>query len=358
MSIYFVLVIYVILCKYIYRDNSKKFTTAAFVGLFIVMAFRNARMVGNDSSSSYYLMFINRLDFTYDKFTNIGLQLLFDGIKLFSDNYQWVIVISAVVVCYSYYKLVSKYSENTFISIMWLMGMLFYTLFFSALKQAWAMAFLCFAFDAATERKLIKYIIFLFIAVMFHAPALIFLPVYWIYGLKLKKSFPLMLEAIFLIVFIFRTRILSLMTSYYGGDIETSGDVAFLGTKVVLMVLIIAYSLLSTDINRGGQDKMFNMLLYFMGIAAVLQTFCFYNNIFERLADYYYVYSVLFMPMLISRKIADSDGNESIFYVTNAAPVLAAIITVFCVARFLSYVTSGADFLSPYYFFWEGLSTF
>ena len=58
-SIYVFQIILILVFGYLFRDNKKRFLIAAFLVLFVVMAFRNARMVGNDSATSYYLEFSN-----------------------------------------------------------------------------------------------------------------------------------------------------------------------------------------------------------------------------------------------------------------------------------------------------------
>ena len=119
-------------------------------------------------------------------------------------------------------------------------------------------------------------------------------------------------------------------------------------------------------------------MIYFLGIATVIQTFCFYNNVFERLADYYFVFSILFIPLILSRKEYSSKPFESIQNsqississpnvtlekkkIQNLSiedidinTVLALIITVFCIWRFFSYVNSNSSSLMPFYFFWQG----
>ena len=380
-NIYSFQIILILFFGFLFRENKKRFLVAAFITLFVVMAFRNARIVGNDSTTSYYGEFegIAKAEITWP---NPGLPILMKAIHLFSNNYQWVIIITAIWVCFAYYKLLVKYSENGFISVMWFMGMLFYPFLFSALKQAWAMAFLCFAFDAIFEKKPFRYILFVGLAVIFHFPALIFLPAYWIAKLKINRAFPILMFGVLVSVFIFRSRILNLMTSAYSkGEEVFSSDGRFIGTKVVFMILILAYGFYQffTQKSDSSHDKhRFSTLIYFMGLAAVIQTFCFYNNIFERLADYYFQFSILFIPLILSRNNYASSLSESIQSPQNNSlsgsgatlekkklrnytiddidlnSVLALLVTVFCVWRFISYIISGSASLLPFYFFWQG----
>lgn len=241
------------------------------------------------------------------------------------------------------------------------------------------MAFLCFAFDAILEKKTLRFLLFVFLAVLFHFPALIFLPAYWIAKLKIDKSFPIIMASLFVFVFVFRTYILNLMSQTYGsGEENYSSEVQFFGTKVIFMVLMLAYGFYqfySHKYNTDVEANCFSALMYFMGIAAVIQTFCFYNNIFERLADYYYQFSVLYVPLILLgkdfnlRKI-DKNGSPQTGNALNLPEivpeetvgnntfigintVVAAVIIVFCIWRFISFTGSGNDHLTPFYFFWQ-----
>lgn len=382
-SIYVIQIILILVFGYLFRDNKKRFLIAAFLVLFVVMAFRNARMVGNDSATSYYSMFAG-IQTAEIPWPNPGLTIIMKGIRHITPDYQWVIILTALWVCFAYYKLLVKYSENGFISVMWFMGMLFYTFMFSALKQAWAMAFLCFAFDAIFRKKPIRFLLLVGLAALFHFPALIFLPAYWIAKLKINRAFPVLMFGILVVVFIFRSQIVNLMTSTYSKGAEDaevySSSVSFFGTKFILMLIILGYAFYRYfKVNKG--NEVFSALLYFMGLAAVIQTFCFYNNIFERLADYYYHFSILFMPLILIRESSVSElddksrslqpNNDSNAGVTltkkkirnytindvDISTVLAVAITLFCVWRFISYAGSESSFLTPFFFFWDGVST-
>ena len=379
-NIYVVQIVLILFFGLLYRENKKKFLTAAFISLFIVMALRNAKLVGNDSATSYYGEFLG-IQNAVLQWPNPGLPFVMKIIRLFTSDYQWVIITTSIWVCFAYYTMLVRYSENGFLSVMWFMGMLFYTFLFCILKQAWAMAFLCFAFDAIFKKKPMRFIILVVIASLFHFPALVFLPAFWIAKLRVNKAFPILMFMMLVFVFVFRTQILNFMTSAYSkGEGDYSSDVQFFGAKFVFMVLMLAfgfYQYYKHNYNNDIGINRFSVLLYFMGVAAVIQTFCFYSNIFERLADYYYHFSILFVPLILSRK--DFDVNQTDYTnqsqvgynyysslsikrkkITNYTiedidiiSVLSFVIIVFCVWRFVSYTSSGAESLTPYYFFWQ-----
>ena len=199
---------------------------------------------------------------------------------------------------------------------------------------------------------------------------------YWIAKLQINRSFPILMFSVLVIVYIFRSQIVSLMTSAYSkGNLEYSSTVAFLGTKFVLMVLILLYALY-LYYTAEAKNRVLGALIYFMGLAAVIQTFCFYSNTFERLADFYYQFSILFMPLVVkgntydSKETVQSDlsytngisgSGDSLakkriikytFADISVSTVFAVVITVFCVWRYVSYMQNDA-FFSPFYFFWQ-----
>lgn len=379
-SIYVIQIILILFFGFLFRNDKKKFLLAAFIVLFVVMAFRHAEKIGVDSATSYYNAYTN-IEKEIIKWPNPGLQMIMKLLHSVNADYQWVIVITAAWVCFAYYRLLVKYSENGFISVMWFLGMLFYSFLFSALKQAWAMAFLCFAFDAVFKRKPIRFLLFVGLAVIFHFPALIFLPAYFVARLRINKSFPILMFSILVVVFVFRQQILNLMvSSYENHEGDYSSDAQFLGTKFIFMGLMLAYGFyqyLSNNNPAIHKRTIFPSLLYYMGIAAVIQTFCFYSNNFERLADYYYQFSILFVPLMLSgeahalNSIGGTDSmsvndspNLSISFekkrITNYSAndisintVLSFIITVFCVWRYISTLLND-PFYSPFFFFWQG----
>ncbi len=366
---------------FVLRGDEKriKLLRVVFFALFVLMAFRHPIKIGVDSSS-YYSSFLELQQGKYTWGYNLGLVFVMRIILIFTNDFQWVLIISAVWVCVAYYQLLKKYSMNVFISIMWFLGMLFYTFLFSILKQAWAMGFICYAFDAILKNKKVRFLILVGVAALFHFPALIFLPAFWIAKLRINRAFPILMLSLFVIVFVFRTQILNLMTSAYAnGESEYSTDVGFFGGKVIFMALLLAFGFYQYFALKYTDDSgisLLSVLLYLLGVATVIQTFCYYSNNFERLADYYFHFSILLVPILLSRKehgsniidksnikseiLSNSHADEVIvktkdrFSVKdiNIYTVLTIVIVLFCIWRFISY-TQNDPFFTPYYFFWQ-----
>lgn len=355
MNAYLFLMIIIIISAFIIRDRNK-FLLISCSAMYILYGLHKATAIGIDSSTSYYVNFLNiaRTPYSAFDFKNIGFQCFTKFFNSISDeNYQLYIAVIAAFVIISLYHFLKKYSVNPFLSIMWYLGILYYIFMFSALKQSIAMAILLWAFDALLERRLIKYIVIVIIAVLFHGPALILLPAYWLSRIKIGKNYVILLVAALAFTFAFRSQILSLMLNYYESGETMADSPEFIGGKVIYMMLVIAIAIIMRVPDE--RDHLYCVMLIFAGVALVLQTFCYYNNIFERLADYYYQFSILLIPMIF-------DHNRNQHSIVDFSPASisfintlgTAVITIFAVWRFYTYINITApQYFLPFRFFWQ-----
>lgn len=358
MTAYTWMVILVIAAALILQGNvkgNKKFIFVAFLILFCVMGLRDVNTCGNDSSGSngsYPIIYRNVGRADWSELYNVGeinynvgsthlQKLIYD---LTDGDYQTYVSIIALFVMFSYMRFIRKYSPSPIQSVLYLFGLMYFTLLFDVLKQAVAMSVLLFAFDAIIEKKPIKYILLVLLATTFHFPALVFLPAYWIGRMKVGRNYLILLAAALVITYIFRDQILNLMLDTYGGDdIKGSMEgVRFLRNKTLVMIFIIATSMLLRPPTEG--DTVYNACLAFAGMSIVFQTFCGYNNIFERLADYYFHTSIVMIPLVFEKcelKKHLLDINTELM-VKNVAPL---VFSAFAVWRFLSYVNNSSNFM-------------
>ena len=365
MTAYTWLVILLLIAAVLFRGNqrgSKKFIVIAFLLLFAVMGLRDVTAFGSDASGtngSYPIAYRNTGATEWSELTgksennyNIGFAYLMKLIYEFTaGNYQFFITIISLIVIFSYTRFIRKYSSAPIQSVLCFLGLLYYTLLFDALKQAVAMAILLFAFDAIIEKKPIKFIILVALAALVHFPALIFLPAYWIARMKVGRSYILLLAILLLITYMYRDQILNLMLNAYGNeDIEaTLEGVRFLRNKAVIMIAIAVFAALVRP--PDPEDTVYNALLMFAGVSIVLQTFCGYNNIFERLADYYFHTSIVFIP-LIFEKGGKTEARAVVLRNERIMDAVPLLICAFAIWRFLSTVNNSPIYM-PYRFFWQ-----
>ena len=337
--------------------------------MFCVYGLRDVHSIGNDSSSSYLHRFEDMEDLTWEDMPSISdwfsnddigedraghdrsvafrwlMKLVYD---LTDGDYQWFVGIVALFVMIAVAQFVQRYSPSPVQSFLYYLGLLLYTLMFNVLKQSIAMALVLFAFNAIIDRKMIRFLFLIVVASMFHFPALVFLPAYWIANMRLGKTYLLFLAVLFVVTFLMRDQLVEWMTDTYDTAIVDNGR-RFLANKVIVMLIIIVAALIIRPPHH--EDRVYVSLLMLIGVATVIQTFSSYNNTFERLADYYFQFSIVFIPMVFEEVKTKRRylSERELMLVHRAGPY---IFCAFAIWRFLDSVTGDAT-IYPYQFYFQ-----
>lgn len=351
------------------RKGSRTFVVIAVLLMFCVYGLRDAYSIGNDSSTSYLHQFqrmegrswedmpdlsdwlqLGEEEQSSGRDRNIGTTILMKLVYDWTDgDYQVFVTLIAAFVMFCVGRFIHRYSPSPLQSILLYFGLIFFTFNFNALKQSIAMAFVLLAFDGAADRKLIRFLLFSLIASIFHFPALVILPAYWLVNSKMDRAYPLLLLVVFILTYLFRDWILEQMLDVYETTINEGGGTRFLMNKVILMLLIFAAAFMIRP--PSFKDRIYSGLLKMLGIAAVIQTFASYNNTFERLADYYFQFSVVLLPMIFENVHTERRylNSQNLFLARTIGPYA---VGAFAIWRFLS-VTVQDPTIYPYRFFFQ-----
>lgn len=338
------------------KPGNIKYVLLMCILMFCVMGLRDCYTIGIDSTTTYYKSFnmVGTQEWKEiigkgEKDLNIATSYLFKLIYiLFDGNYQWVIIILAAFEMLVLAHFLRRYSTNPILSILCYFGLLFYTFMFSALKQSIAMAIILLAFDALTTQRPVRFFALVVIASQFHFPALIFAFAYPISKMNLDKTYWIALAGMLFITFLFRNVIVGMMTDVYENNIYDS-NMRFLANKVLVMLGIVALGcFLRPPIS---DDWLYSLLIKIMGVAIILQTFASYNNTFERLADYYFQFSIIFIPMIF--QLGPQKHNARMGSATMLRMWGPIVVGAFAIWRFLDYTQNGGSGLTPFYFYFN-----
>ena len=373
MSVYHGLVVLIVLLAFLMHGERKKnlsYIILAVVLLFCVYGLRDGEMIGHDSSSSYLHQFqalegttwedmpklsdwVSADDFGEERSghdRNVAFRWLMKLCYDWSEgDYQFFIGVIAVFVMVVFAQFIYRYSPSPVQSFLYYFGLMYYTMMFSVLKQSIAMAFVVLAFNAIVDRKLLRFIILVLVASMFHFPAIIFLPAYWIGNMKLGRTYLFFLAIALLITYLLRDQIVDWMHDAYDTTINEESNMRFLANKVIVMLVILAAALVIRP--PSAEDKLFCTFLMLIGVAVVLQTYAGYSNNFERLADYYFQLSVVFIPMVFEEVKTKRRylSQRELQLVRRAGPY---IFCAFAIWRFLTNIMSD-DAFYPYQFYFQ-----
>lgn len=338
-------------------QENKSYIWLSCAAMFVVMGLRDALSIGNDSSTSYLHAFQAmgeqswpELMETLELSGNPGLYVVMKLVHMLSEgDYQvfTMLFIGFNMAVFGWF--LSKYSVSPVQSFVYYCGLIFYTFMADIMKQSIAMSLLLIAFDAIVERKPLHFGLMVWLAYLFHAPALVFAPAYLIAEMKPGRLYLLFLAALLAFTYRFRDQILELMLEFYETTIYDY-EMRFLANKAIIMIGIVAAALILRPAQE--EDRAYGILLQFMGIAVVIQTFANYNNTFERLANYYFQFAVVFIPMVFQ---PDERRCHLLDVKTEAMVKQLApwAFGAFGVWRFANYIQANDWIWLPYRFFFE-----
>ena len=107
----------------------------------------------------------------------------------------------------------------------------------------------------------------------------------------------MILIVLMVIIFFFRNQAVDLFTSAYYEDEVQFEAVEFMGGKVYVMIALLAVAAILRPLNRF--DKFYCQVFNINVLAVVAQTFSVYDNVFTRLADYFFQFVVLLVPLML-----------------------------------------------------------
>lgn len=223
---------------------------------------------------------------------NFCFNWLLKFFSILSDGeFQVFLIVVAIFIEVVVAYLIYKYSPLPWLSYLVWNCMAFYSFGFSAIKQSVAMGLIMIAFVGIMEEKPKLFLTFTVLAAFIHAPALVFLPAYFLS--KRKFSLPTFLIYICgaILIFAERNQIVKIMQDFYYEE-NLFADSTGLGGRFFLIVLFV----MAGFFIRGFNGKYFSKIANLMIVAAILQMFSGFDNVFTRLTDYYLQFLIIFIP--------------------------------------------------------------
>ncbi|RFU62720.1 EpsG family protein [Bacillus sp. V59.32b] len=374
MWLHFFLILYILLLGLLLgtgKQNRIKQITyiiLTFGLFFIIVAFRSEN-VGNDTSE--YLRLFSSISLSGDITSfawryEIGYLYLNKLLSLIGSHPQIIIIVTSFIIIFGFARFFYKYSQ-----IHWLSTYLFFTFGYygatmNTIRLQLAIIVILFAYDYLRKRNLIKFILIVILASMFHRTALVFLLAWPI--TKLKFNFKtaltaiitsLILYIIFPIIFevllnIFPTYEYYLGSEYLNGEIRLASVLNMLvGISIILFGIFTGYHTQKREIDIGNfnvqsvnrtevNDGQLMLLLLVAGVSITFISFNF--NLLNRVGDYFLLFSCVYLPNSLKRL---RDKNLVIV-------IVLIIVVLFCAyATTILIMRPEWNTIYPYNFFWE-----
>lgn len=314
MSVYWIIVAAVIILGIILPQKGryrKYYIWIMAVMHAFVCGFRYMYLTGDLINYAYdYRAMINYGWFSDEVFQegrNFGFFWLMKFFSMLSDeDFQVFLIVLAVIIQITVAVFIYKYSPKPWLSYLVYNCMAFYVSGFSLIKQYLAMAIIMWAAMAIFEKRPVRFLFLTLIAGTIHMPALCFLPAYFLANRRINAR---MLGAYVLfagVIYLFRGQIVNFVADFYYEEETFQLTTTTLGGRFLVIVLILVVGFLLKGFRERNYERLFNLIM----VAAILQMFSGFDNIFTRLADYYLQFLVLFIPMIFYNSTQQVEINE------------------------------------------------
>lgn len=356
-SIYWNLLILTMVLAVIYKNSRGKLIVSVSLLHLLVGALRSIDIHGD--LRQYAFEFAGFQTGSWREVWQGGRNTLFYAFNkligmLTAGNFQVFLAIIAAMSAGGLGYLIERYSPQPFVSLMLWDCLGYYLFSLYSVKQTMAMVMILIAGKCLLEEEKKQFLIWTVLAGMVHFPAFIFLPAGILTDIHRASSLAGAYVSVLAVVWLFRDGIVQEMGKlYYEGERFDGQIRSAPGGRYVMMVgLLVAGMVLC-----GLSDSLFRKLFILMGIASLLQLFSGYDHVFTRLADYYFQFSVLYIPCLLTQ--THEKGHPPWIYLDDSGQ---KALTVACIVMALilyqkSYLSSSSEYaaagLLAYKWMWE-----
>ena len=262
--------------------------------------------------------------------SNPGMYLIMSISKLLNGNPITIFFLYNLATIMFVYLSLNDIDKKMRPTVLFLYYFMFYTTTFNIVKQGLALSIILYSYKYIKQRKMLKWLVFSILATIFHASAIICIPLYFIISTKSKKA-RLMYIILAIIVLIMYEPMLAHLSSlplfsHFAMYTDTYHD-SINNRMFYIDIIIYLYILLGIHKNKGVfADNNLYIILYLLGI--ILELTGFISPYVKRVADYFLITKVLLLPQVIYVSKQQKDKLLNYILIHTGALILF-IITVY-----------------------------
>lgn len=329
------------------KKQPKNLIIFFFVWFFAMLALRSV-VCGIDLSNYHFFYSIAKLyPFKNSGELESGYYFLESVVACFGGDFQVFLTVVAAITAGALMVLYRKESDIPYLTVALFVTVAPFSMFFSGLRQATALALVVPAYYATKHKKLILFLLSVAVAYSLHNSAFILLAMYPMYHVRLKRINLLWMVPTLAFVFAFRQQIFRFFLQFLGEKyidrysyLESTGAY----TVFILLLVFLLYAFFIPSEKTLDYDTVGLRNLLFL--TAIIQSFASVHSLAMRM-NYYYL---LFVPIIIPRIAKrSSEGNKKI------ANLSVIVMCVFFTLYFFYKAYFGEDVLRiyPYVPFWS-----
>ena len=276
------------------------FYYTVFIILFFFMAFRGIN-VGTDNQmySEFYYSIANDSLTIANSTIEIGFSFYWYILSHIGLSYEISQIITSLIIILPFVFFIKKFSKDIFLSIFIYFTLGTYFLGYNGIRQQFALSFILWGiFLFLKYKKILWYVIFSVIAVLFHYSSFIFLLIIPLFYIKIDWRLILIGFLILTVLMLFAEPLINFFsqnsnifyidkyinTSYFNKKVQISSFILTIAYLLVLLFLLI-FQKYDKQLIQKDNTWMFNFF-----ISAVLIRYCSLFGVFPYLILRYFDY--------------------------------------------------------------------
>jgi hypothetical protein len=193
-------------------NKAIRFLSISFALLAFIYAFRSAE-VGRDTG--FYERVFYTIGYTSD-FLSAPIYALYNKlIYLIFPSYQLVLIIDAMIIHLSVAMFIYRFSDDVVMSTFYYVLSYYYFLSFNLARQSLALSMMLFSILLISQKKLIRGLIFVILAIGIHNTSIVLLPILFFMRNALEKKMFRKLTAIIAILAVFLGPIMNFIVELF-----------------------------------------------------------------------------------------------------------------------------------------------
>ena len=268
-------------------------------------------------------------------------------VRLFGDNQSKSGQKSVVCRNRAFAIVIEEYSPYIWFSLILFILINYYPSFF-LLRQHLAIAVVLLSIKYIIKRVSIKFGICALLAFSLHATSVLFVPLYFLYGLKNNKfnMFLVALGSIFTVVLFYSFQdYVNLYSAYYAHYFEAEAETAAWQRALLKIYIAVVYIYV---MGKKYYDEGINRIVFY-GMVLNIVICIAAMNIFaaHRLREYFAYADFIGVPIMIKQATMTKGFKKPLIILLVAVYVAALVIT------FINFI-QGGNMNNEYQFFWNG----
>ncbi len=205
-----------------------------------------------------------------DSKIEVGYIVFFRIIGYFTSEFRVFLITYSFILLILYYNVIRKESPYVFCSVLLLLVIPFNQSLF-VIRQHLAAAIMIASFPLVKDRKLVKFLLLNSLAALMHNSAIIFVLVYFIYGIKGKKTKTTLISIAVVMIFLFITiagyvgRMIGKYQTYLDNDEGQNITGVFISAALLFSTLVI----MKEKVWKEGINRFSFVLIYIYFILCV-----------------------------------------------------------------------------------------